>query len=223
MTILFLGLAGWIAALVQFPPILKNWLPEFEETTVVAQVNIVEATVTQSATRRTAPAWTPAPNSSLTPTNAADCEYRAEVLQVDTTPRNAALPLRTVVRADITLCNGSPCVWHANVRLALTAGDTLGAANSIVLWPLLAGTQIQIQLCLRTPKAPRAYSSVWETRLPDGRAISSRTAFFLTVGDLPILTPAPIAEATVKPNPIAPLSVLTPALRKWTENNSLRV
>jgi len=217
--ILALGLAGWSAAIGQLPPIVQQLLPKGQNSMAATQASFPsETTATPSPTRRIAPTWTPAPTNTPPPTGTTTCAQRAEVLRVETIPKDPTLPPGTVVRADITLRNGSACSWPEDTRLALSAGEALGNATSMALRAIPEGGQIQLQLYLRTPETPGVYRSVWEVQLPDGRAISGLITFTFNVGDLPTFTPVLATETALTPTPLTPLTLAPPTLSEWTEN-----
>lgn len=217
--LLLFGLAGWSAAIGQVPPFLQQLLGSGPAVPAVISVGALsEATETPSPTRQIAPTWTPAPRATPTPTIAANCVHRAEVLRIHTTPADSVLPPGATLRADITLRNGGACAWPVDTRLALTSGEALGAATSVLLRPLVIGDQVQLQLYLRAPEKSGAVRSVWEVQLPDGRAISSPLTFALTIGDLATFTPVPTTETPPTPTPTTPLTILAPELREWAED-----
>lgn len=223
VTLFLLGMAGWWAATGQPPAFVQQLLAEPTPWTPAPAGALSAVSETPSPTRTTAPTWTPAPPASPTPTNAVHCVHRAEVLRLNTTPADSNLPPGAMLRADLALRNGGACAWPADIRLALTSGEALGAATSILLQPLPVGGQIQLQLYLRAPATPGTYRSVWEVQLPDGRAVSSPIAFSLVVGELATFTPLPLTVTPVTPTPVAPLTLNAPTLLEWTEDTQTKL
>ncbi|MEA3396850.1 MAG: protein kinase, partial [Chloroflexota bacterium] len=169
--VVLLGIAVWPTVEEQFPSLVQQLLSPGAVTPSASETASIP---TATATALVVPATvTPTPElAGITATVTIACTPRSEVLRIYISPPEAIVPPETALIAYITLRNGGDCAWPADVYLAFTSGEQLGAPHTLNLAPLATGEQLQALLPLRAPAEPGEYTSVWEVYLPDGRPIS---------------------------------------------------
>ncbi len=64
--------------------------------------------------------------------------------------------------------NSGSCNWDDRYSLRLTAGEPLGGADSLPLYPARSETNAVIRILLQAPLAEGSYRSAWQAHNPAG-------------------------------------------------------
>ena len=98
-------------------------------------------------------------------------------------------PDGTVVLPGVTLNkqwlvqNSGTCNWDSRYTLQFVGGDSLGAAESIPLYPARAGARITLSIQFVTPGFAGTYESQWQAVAPDGTAFGDAVYVLITVAE----------------------------------------
>lgn len=153
-------------------------------------LSIALALVAQGCSARYA---RPAPGSQETPPFLPPTRVPAQSAQMSPPPVETAQPSPTLPCADgltfiddLTIPDGGQvkpgaeldkrwevrnsgsCNWDERYSLRLTAGEPLGAAESLPLYPARSETNAVIRILLQAPLAEGSYRSTWQAHNPAG-------------------------------------------------------
>jgi hypothetical protein len=138
--------------------------------------------------------------------------------QVRVEPDKTVAP-GTLLVTYVTLENNSNCAWPQGMAFHFASGDQFGAPDVFPMHALEAGATIQIIIPMQAPEELGNYRSIWEIRQNNEIKIGSNVNIEITVGNVPELTPTPMAEpATPQAVASEPLTLTTPLILTWEED-----
>lgn len=135
----------------------------------------------------------PAPGNEATPFFLPPTRVPPQDVLADTPPTSAAQALPALICVDnltfvddLTIPDGSQvqpgatldkrwevrnsgtCNWDERYSLRLVAGDRLGVAEQLALYPARSGTNAVIRILFQAPLEPGSYRSAWQAFSPAG-------------------------------------------------------
>jgi serine/threonine-protein kinase len=226
--VLIIGGGIWFGVEGGVPPfvmdVLSARLPQMAPETESVETPTPSPTPTETPTPTATP--TPTLTPTATPTLASiattetTCSPRVRLDQIRIEPDETIAPGTPLVTY-VTLENNSNCAWPQDIAFYFASGDQLNAPDVFPMRALEAGSTIQMIIPMQAPEELGSYRSVWEVRRNGDTKLGSNINIEITVGDVPALTPTPLAQpATPEAVVSEPLTLSDPLLLSWEEDRA---